>query len=124
MGCLFLKKSQFCFKKRGKLTSLGVIIRSLWEVVGKLCQNNVYSFIEIKECLMDTVLNPTQLHLLKMFSFAKDSKSLEEIRVALTDVFAKRVENGMDALWDSGEWNNEKNEDVLNEHLRTPYKNI
>ena len=103
---------------------MGVIIRSLLEVVGKLCQNNVYSHIEIMECLMDTVLNPTQLHLLKMFSFAKDSKSLEEIRVALTDVFAKRVENGMDALWESGEWNNEKNEKVLNEHLRTPYKNI
>ena len=73
---------------------------------------------------MDTVLNPTQLHLLKMFSFAKDSKSLEEIRVALMDIFAKRVENGMDALWDSGEWNSEKNEDVLNEHLRTPYKSV
>jgi hypothetical protein len=39
---------------------------------------------------MDSILNPTQLHLLKMFSFAKDSKSLEEIRVALTDVFAKK----------------------------------
>ena len=93
----------------------------LWAILAK---KNVYSHIEIMECLMDTVLNPTQLHLLKMFSFAKDSKSLEEIRVALTDVFAKRVENGMDALWDSGEWDNEKNEKVLNEHLRTPYKNI
>ena len=29
----------------------------------------------------------------------------------------------MDALWESGEWDNEKNEAVLNEHLRTPYKN-
>lgn len=76
------------------------------------------------ERLMDNVLNPTQLHLLKMFSFAKDSKSLEEIRVALMDIFAKRVENGMDALWDSGEWNSEKNEEVLNEHLRTPYKSV
>ena len=25
---------------------------------------------------------------------------------------------------ESGEWDNEKNEAVLNEHLRTPYKNI
>lgn len=73
---------------------------------------------------MGTVLNPTQLHLLKMFSFAKDSKALEEIRVALMDVFAKRVEDGMDSLWESGEWDDEKNEAVLNEHLRTPYKNI
>lgn len=68
------------------------------------------------------VLNPTQLHLLKMFSFAKDSKSLEEIRIALMDFFAKRVEKDMDELWDSCEWNNEKNEAVLKEHLRTPYK--
>ena len=68
------------------------------------------------------VLNPTQLHLLKMFSFAKDSKSLEEIRVALMDIFAKRVEKDMDDLWDSGKWNNEKNEAVQSEHLRTPYK--
>ena len=93
----------------------------LWAI---LAQKNVYSLIEIMERPMDSVLNPTQLHLWKMFSFAKDSESLEEIRVALTDVFAKRVENGMDALWESGEWNNEKNEKVLNEHLRTPYKNI
>jgi hypothetical protein len=72
--------------------------------------------------LMENTLNPTQLHLLKMFSFAKDSETMEEIRVALMEVFAKRVEDSMDALWKSGEWNNEKNENVLKEHLRTPYK--
>ena len=35
---------------------------------------------------------------------------------------AQKVENGMDALWVSGKWNNEKNEEILKEHLRTPYK--
>ena len=66
-------------------------------------------------------LNPTQLHLLKMFSFAKNEESLEEIKLALTAYFAKRVEDDMDALWESGEWNQEKNEAILKEHLRTPY---
>ena len=28
----------------------------------------------------------------------------------------------MDALWDSGKWNDEKNEEILKKHLRTPYK--
>lgn len=70
------------------------------------------------------VLNPTQLHLLKMFAFAKDSKSLEEIRAALMEVFAKRVEKDMDCLWDSGKWDNDKNDAVLCEHLRTPYKSV
>ena len=71
---------------------------------------------------MESTLNPTQLHLLKMFSFAKDSQALAEIRAALMEIFAKRVEDDMDALWESGKWDNEKNENVLKEHLRTPYK--
>lgn len=37
----------------------------------------------------------------------------------LMDVFAKHVEDGMDALWESGEWDNEKNENILKKHLRT-----
>ena len=36
--------------------------------------------------------------------------------------FDQKVENGMDALWDSGKWSDEKNEEVLKEHLRTTYK--
>ena len=67
------------------------------------------------------MLNPTQLHLLKMFSFAKNEESLEEIKLALTAYFSKRVEDDMDALWGSGEWNQEKNEAILKEHLRTSY---
>ena len=38
------------------------------------------------------------------------------------DFFAKHVEDEMEALWESGEWDNEKNENVLKEHLRTLYK--
>lgn len=38
------------------------------------------------------------------------------------DGFSQKVEKGMDALWNSGMWNDEKNEEILKEHLRTPYK--
>lgn len=68
------------------------------------------------------VFNPTQIHLLKMFSYAKTDAAFEEIKKALSLYFAKRVSDDMDALWDSGEWFQEKNEAVLDEHLRTPYK--
>ena len=34
---------------------------------------------------------------------------------------AQKVETGMDVLWDSGKWSDEKNEEVLKEHLRTHY---
>lgn len=36
--------------------------------------------------------------------------------------YSQKVESGMDALWDSGKWSDEKNEEILKEHLRTPYK--
>ena len=68
-------------------------------------------------------LNPTQLHLLKMFSYAKNEDSLNEIKKALTTYFAQKVEEEMDHLWETGEWNQEKNEAILNEHLRTSYCN-
>ena len=45
-------------------------------------------------------LNPVQLYLLKMFSYAKDERALEEIRKSLTAYFAQRVERDMDKLWD------------------------
>ena len=69
----------------------------------------------------NVALNPTQLHLLKMFSFAKTEDALFEIKKALSAYFAKKVEDDMDKLWDEGLWNQEKNEDILKEHLRTPY---
>ena len=66
-------------------------------------------------------LNPTQIHLLRMFSYAKSEDSLNEIKKALTTYFAKIVEDEMDNLWESGEWDQEKNEAILKEHLRTNY---
>ena len=66
-------------------------------------------------------LNPAQLHLLKMLSFAKSEEALEEIKKGLSAYFAKRAEEEMDKLWDEGLWKQEKNERILHEHIRTPY---
>ncbi len=69
-----------------------------------------------------TIFNPTQLHLLKMFSYAKNEDSLDEIKKALTAYFSKKVEDEMDELWEIGEWDDKKNESILKEHLRTSYR--
>lgn len=68
-----------------------------------------------------TTLNPTQMHLLKMFSFAKSEKDLDVLKDALCAYFASNVEKGMDELWEKGQWNEDKNNAILKEHLRTPY---
>ena len=71
----------------------------------------------------NAALNPTQLHLLKMFSFAKTDDALFEIKKALSAYFAQKVEDDMDNLWADGLWNQDMNENILKEHLRTPYVN-
>lgn len=62
-------------------------------------------------------LNPTQLHLLRMFSYAKSKEQLDDLKLALTSYFAANVDKAMDRLWEEGKWNEEKNEAILNENL-------
>ena len=68
-----------------------------------------------------TVFNPMQLQLLRMFSYVRSDSQMQEIKKVLSDYFFNKVEEGMDALWESGEWSEEKNESIMKEHLRTPY---
>ena len=68
-----------------------------------------------------TVFNPMQLQLLKMFSYVKSETQMQEIKKVLSDYFFNKIEEGMDALWESGEWTQEKNDALMKEHLRTPY---
>lgn len=44
-----------------------------------------------------------------------------ELRRVICEYYARRVDEEVDKLWESGEWDDEKNEAVLQEHLRTPY---
>ena len=67
-------------------------------------------------------LNPTQLHLLKMFSFCKTEEALENIKKALLKYYSVEIDKEMDALWASGEMTDEKQEAFKNGHFRTPYK--
>ena len=69
----------------------------------------------------NAALNQTQVHLLKMFSYATSDKEFAQIKTALSRYFAEQAEAEMDKLWDEGKWNDEMNEQVLREHLRTPY---
>jgi len=71
--------------------------------------------------MSSTVFNPMQLQLLRMFSYVKTDEQLKEIKAVLADYFFKKVEEGMDALEASGEWSKKKSDDIMQEHLHTPY---
>ncbi|MCF0188594.1 MAG: hypothetical protein HUK04_03790 [Bacteroidaceae bacterium] len=68
-----------------------------------------------------TIFNPVQLQLLQMFSRQTGEEELLEIKQLLSEYFSKKVEAGMSQLWKQGQWDNDKNNSILTQHLRTPY---
>ena len=58
--------------------------------------------------------NATQLHLLKMFSFTKTEKTLQDLKKLLRDFYIQQVEKEIDKY--------PIDDTILNEHLRTTYK--
>ena len=62
-----------------------------------------------------TVLNPTQMHLLKLFSFNNSEEYAREIQMVLTRHFQARLDAEADRLWDEGILNQEKLDEIRQE---------
>ncbi|MBR5958658.1 MAG: hypothetical protein IKZ99_09870 [Salinivirgaceae bacterium] len=69
-----------------------------------------------------TVFNPTQLHLLKMFSRLDSEQDLKEVQQVLSDYYFKKVEKRAAEISKEKKWTPEMLETMANEHFRTPYK--
>ncbi len=69
-----------------------------------------------------TILNDAQLGILRLLSRMTRVEQVEELRQVISNYYAQKATEEMDRLWDNGEWSEEKNEGILKEHLRTPYK--
>ena len=72
--------------------------------------------------MASSALNEAQLSILRLLGSMKTVEEVDELRQVICDYYARRVDEEVDKLWESGQWNDEKNEAVLNEHLRTPYE--
>lgn len=69
------------------------------------------------------MLTNLQLEILKTFSRPLPESQILEIRQLLADYFAKKVDDGIDELFEDNNWNtDQKVDEWLNAHLRTPYK--
>ena len=71
-----------------------------------------------------TALNEAQMSILRLLGSMKSVEEVNELRQVICDYYARRVDDAMDRLWEEGKWDNEKNEAILQEHLRTPYKHV
>ncbi len=70
-----------------------------------------------------TVFNDVQMHLLQMFSYSKTQQEMDELKDVLAQYYAERVQMEADRLWDNGTLGQEAIDNILSEHLRTPYLN-
>ena len=54
---------------------------------------------------METItFSPAQVHVFNLMSHIKSALGLEQLREQLSAFYAKQVDEEMDALWESGQW--------------------
>jgi hypothetical protein len=66
-------------------------------------------------------LTNLQLELIKTFARPIPEHQVIEIRKLLADYFAKKIDDDVDALFETNQWDASKPNEWLKEHLRTPY---
>lgn len=67
------------------------------------------------------MLTSLQLELLKTFSRPIPDEQVLEIKELLADYFARKVDEGVDALFTEQGWDSSMVDNWLNAHDRTPY---
>ena len=71
---------------------------------------------------METItFTPAQVHVFNLVSHIKSAVGLEQLRQQLATFYAKQVDDEMDALWESGQWDERKLQELRGSHFRTPY---
>ena len=72
---------------------------------------------------METIMfSPAQMHLVTLMSHIKSTAALDQLKDQLAEFYARQIDEDMEKLWESGEWNEQKLENLKNAHFRTPYK--
>jgi len=67
-------------------------------------------------------LNSTQLFILQTFSTAKNEKDKEELTSLYLDYIQHKLDIEINKWWDANNMTDEKIDEILNTHYRTPYK--
>lgn len=72
----------------------------------------IFAPCKSKSVMETTALNPTQMHLLKLFAFNNSEEYAREIQEVLTRHFQSRLDAEADRLWDEGILNQEKLDEI------------
>ena len=69
-----------------------------------------------------TIFNKAQIELLDTMASVESDEELMALKHAISEFYARRADEEMERLWQSGEWNEQTLEDLRSAHYRTPYK--
>ena len=69
--------------------------------------------------MQSSTLNPTQKHLLKLFSFNNSESYAREIQKVLTQYFQSRLDEESDKLWDEGILDQARRDDLRSKDLHS-----
>lgn len=69
-----------------------------------------------------TMLNPAQIMILESFASAKSQEEMDELMDMLRNFYAMKLDKELERLWDEGILNQEKLDELKEQHLRTPYR--
>ena len=76
----------------------------------------------LKDKKMETItFSPAQVHVFNLVSHIKSAIGLEQLKQQLAAFYSAKVDSEMDNLWESGQWNEKKLQDLRGSHFRTPY---
>lgn len=65
--------------------------------------------------------SPAQIHVFNLVSHIKSALGLELLRQQLAAFYAKQVDDEMDQLWESGQFDEKRLQELRGCHFRTPY---
>ena len=68
--------------------------------------------------MVEITFSPAQVHVFNLVSHIKTSMGLDQLREQLAAFYAKQVDDEMDALWESGQWSDEKLKELRGSHFR------
>lgn len=69
-----------------------------------------------------TVFNDAQIDLLNMMQWVKSPEVLADLKQAISDFFARKAKEEIDAMWASENMTQEKFDSFATLHERTPYR--
>ena len=62
-------------------------------------------------------LNDAQMSVMRLLGHMKTVEEVEELHKVISDYYRRKIDEGMDQLWESGEWSQQRIDQILKEDV-------